>query len=274
MALFSHWQRRLGRAWLAPLACACVVGLLSACAGGPPPPSGNDQYTDSDEPDARKRATTRLRLAVLYFQDEKYNFALDETKQAITADPSWFEGYNMRGLVLMRTKDLAQAEASFQKALSINPGSPDLRHNYGVLMCKQTRFSEAQRMFSSALAVPGYARAANTWVEQAVCQLTAGQRADAEQSFLRALELEPGNTAVAYNLGLLRFQQGDLTRAQFYLRRANQGDFGTAESLWLGIKVERRLDSREMVSQLASQLRKRFPQSREALALDRGAFDE
>jgi type IV pilus assembly protein PilF len=40
------------------------------------------------------------------------------------------------------------------------------------------------------------------------------------------------------------------------------------------VKVERRLNDRVAMTQLADQLKKRFPQSREAAAYVRGAFDE
>ena len=68
--------------------------------------------------------------------------------------------------------------------------------------------------------------------------------------------------------------RGDFTRAQFYIRRLNNSEMANAESLWLGIRVERRMDNRQAMEQLASQLRRRFPQSRELLAYERGAFDE
>ena len=42
----------------------------------------------------------------------------------------------------------------------------------------------------------------------------------------------------------------------------------------LGIKVERRMNDRTAMDQLGDQLRKRFPQSKERQAYDRGAFDE
>jgi type IV pilus assembly protein PilF len=58
------------------------------------------------------------------------------------------------------------------------------------------------------------------------------------------------------------------------LRRLNNSEFANAETLWLGIKVERRLNSREAMDQLADQLRKRFAQSKELAAYNRGAFDE
>ena len=65
-----------------------------------------------------------------------------------------------------------------------------------------------------------------------------------------------------------------IARAQFYLRRLNNGELANSESLWLGIKAERRMENRDAMLQLATQLVKRFPQSREAAAYQRGAFDE
>lgn len=259
-------------------ACAFVAALagLSGCAA----PAGNsasapaEAYTDSDEPQSRKRAANRLRLAVLYFQDGKNSIALDEVKQAITADPNWFEAYNMRGLIYMRMSDFGLADASFQKALSINPNSAEVKHNYGVMLCKQNRTGEALRMFSAAIATPGYNQRSNTWMEQGVCLLDAGQRTEAEASFLKSYEIDPGNPVSAYNIGSLLFQRGETVKSQFYVRRINNSEYATADSLWLGIKIERRLGNSEAVAQLGGQLRKRFGQSAQASAWERGAFDE
>ena len=62
--------------------------------------------------------------------------------------------------------------------------------------------------------------------------------------------------------------------AQFYVRRLNNSDLANAESLWLGIKVEQRLNNRDALAQLGVQLKKRFPQSRESALFDKGAFNE
>jgi type IV pilus assembly protein PilF len=35
--------------------------------------------------------------------------------------------------------------------------------------------------------------------------------------------------------------RGELTRAQFYIRRLNNSNLANAETLWLGIKIEQRL---------------------------------
>jgi len=267
---------RSGVAWLfiALVAAGALIGIGGCTTSPVAAASAPEAYTDSDEPQSRKRAANRLRLAVLYFQEGKNSIALDEVKQAIAADPNWFEAYNMRGLIYMRMSDYGLADTSFQKALSINPASAEVKHNYGVMLCKQNRTSEALRMFSAAIATAGYNQRANTWMEQGVCQLDAGQKADAEQSFTRSYEIDPGNPVSGYNLGSLLFQRGEAARAQFYLRRINNSEYATADSLWLGVKIERRLGNTDAVAQLGGQLRKRFVQSAQASAFERSAFDE
>ena len=260
---------------LGGLVSLLLLGSLTGCATDQTGASSTPQtFTESDEPESRKRATNRLKLAVLYFQDGKYNFALDEIKQAILTDPNWFEPYGMRGLIQLQTGDLPQAEASFQKALSINPNSSDVKHNYGFLLCKMNRPAEAYKLFGAALADPNYGQRAKTWAEQGNCQLANGQKTQAEASFMRSYELDAGNAQTGFSLASLLFARGDLVRAQFYARRVNNSDRASAESLWLGIKIERSMANRDAQAQLEAQLRKRFAQSRELQALERGAFNE
>ncbi len=261
--------------WLGLVTVLLVGGGLTGCAvNGTSASAPHESFTDSDEPESRKRATNRLKLAVLYFQDGKNNFALDEVKQAIQIDPNWFEPYGMRGVIYMQTSEFALAELSFQKALSINPNASDIKHNYGVLLCKMKRHPDAVKWFNAALADPGYGQRAKTWQEMANCQLAMGQKAEAEASFMHSYELDAGNAVTGFQLANLLFQRGELVRAQFYARRVNNGERASAESLWLGIKIERSLGSTDAQSQLESQLRKRFAQSPQVLALERGAFNE
>lgn len=70
------------------------------------------------------------------------------------------------------------------------------------------------------------------------------------------------------------YQRGEFSRAQFYVRRLNNSEAANAETLWLGIKVERRLNNREAMLQLADQLKRRYGQSAEALAYDKGLFND
>jgi len=254
--------------------------LLAGCATKDPsaPGTGSSNaapiITDSDETNARKRARLRVELAIGYFEQGQTTVALDEIKQALANDPTFADAYNLRGLVYMRLDDAPQAEDSFRRAIALNPREPNTLHNYGWLLCQQNRFGDAQQQFSAALAIPTYADRSKTLMTQGVCQLRAGQRAEAERSLTQAYELDAGNPVVGFNLASLLAQREDWSRAQFYIRRVNNSPSANAETLWLGIKIERRLNNREAIAQLASQLQRRFPQSREAMAYERGNFND
>jgi type IV pilus assembly protein PilF len=255
-----------------------VLVALSGCANQSNQVGVNDSrseiVTESDEPEARKRARIRLELAVGYFEQGQTTIALDELKQSIAADPSYADSYNLRGLIYMRLADYRFAEESFNKALSIQPRNSDVMHNLGWLFCQVGRYAESTELFNRALSNPQYVERAKTFRILGLCQSRAGLQAQAESSLMKSYELDAGNPITAYNLADLLFQRKDFPRAQFYIRRLNNSELANAESLWLGVKVERQLANREAMLQLAGQLEKRFPQSTQALAFQRGSFDE
>jgi type IV pilus assembly protein PilF len=260
------WDPRLGLAWVA-LGWA-VLSAIGGCASLPgAAPASHDMMTESDEPEARKRARIRMELAVGYFEQ-------GQTKQVIAVDPSFPDAYNLRGLIYMRLNDLGQAEDSFRRAVALNPRDANVQHNYAWLLCQQGRYDEAQRAFDVAMADPLYGGRAKTLMAQGLCQAKAGRTAEAERSLARSYELDAGNPVTGFNLATLLYRRGDYARAQFYIRRLNNSELANAETLWLGIKVERRLNDQVAMQQLGEQLRKRYPQSREATAYDRGAFDD
>ena len=270
--IHSVGTSKLALLWLIPL---CVVmGGISGCTTTVTTNGMKETVTAPDETSSRNRARVRLELASGYFSNGQAAIALDEVKQAIAIDSGLFEAYNLRGLIYMRLNELELAEDSFRRALSLNPKSANTQHNYGWFLCQQSRMHESYQQFNLALANPTYGDRAKTWLTLGLCQQRAGQRVDAESSLLRSYELDAGNPVTGYNLALLMFQRRDFVRAQFYARRINNSELVNAESLWLGIKIERALDNREPMSQLAAQLKKRYPQSAELAAYERGSFNE
>lgn len=266
------------RPWWALGAVLTLLAVLSGCAApaGGPDAQGKSQdlVTDSDETDARKRARIRLELAVGYFEEGQTTIALDELKLALAADPNYAPAFNLRGLIYMRLNDSRLAEESFRRALTLAPGDGNVLHNYGWLVCQSGRLPEAVQLFGQALANPQYGDRPKTLMAQGLCQIRAGQRGAAEESLMRSYELDAANPITGYNLANLLFLRGENVRAQFLIRRINNSDLANSESLWLGIRIERRMGNREASEQLSTQLRRRFAQSREAGLLERGAFDD
>ncbi|KQX87276.1 type IV pilus biogenesis/stability protein PilW [Variovorax sp. Root473] len=266
----------------AGIASVAVALLLAGCVNtrttttglvGSGSDSGTSAVTDTDE-NNRRRARLRMELAAGYFAHGQNSVALEELKQVLAIDPGYADAYNLRGLVYMRLEDAAQAEDSFRRAVAINPRDANTRHNYGWLLCQQNRYGDAAQQFAAALTVPSYGDRAKTLMTQGVCELKAGQRAQAERSLLQAYELDAGNPVTGFNLASVLAQREEWSRAQFYVRRVNNSPSATAETLWLGIKIERKLNNREAVAQLGGQLQRRFPQSREATAYERGNFND
>ena len=255
-----------------------AISVLSGCASNlnaaGPVTNQTDIVTESDEPDNRRRARLRLELASGYFEQGQTNVALDEIKQALVADPTFVDAYSLRGLVYMRLNDLPLAEDSFKRALALSPRDAGVAHNYGWFLCQQGRYAESVQWFGRAISNPTYVGQSKSLMTQGICQLRSGQRLEAEQSLTKSYELDAGNPLTGYNLASLLYERGELVRSQFYIRRLNNSELANAETLWLGVKIEHRLNNAEAVQQLASQLKKRFGQSKEAASFDRGAFNE
>ncbi len=252
----------------------CALALPGCSTQGQGRAARGDMITYSDETPARKLAKIRFELASGYYANGQISIALDELKQSINADPGLFEAHNLRGLIYMQLNDPKMAEDGFRRALAVNPQAATVQHNFAWLLCQQGRMSESYKFFQTAIATPNYSERPKTWMMFGICQSKAGSYPEAVQSLTRAHELDPANPVVIYNLALTLTMSGEWDKAKEYIRRVNNGEFANAESLWLGIKIERFLGNKTAVSQLGAQLLKRFAQSKESTWYQRGAFDE
>lgn len=236
---------------------------------------GKDLVTASDESDASKRARLRMELAAGYFGRGQMTTALDQVKLALQADPTMAEAYNLRGLIYANLGDEKLAEDSFRRALQLNPRDADAMQNFGYYLCQKKRYPEANAMFDQALAMPQYRDQARTLLTKGVCEAFAGQLAESESTLTRAYQLDPANPSTAVNLSEVLYRRGDYERARFFIRRINANpELTGSQTLWLAARIEQRLGNRSGAQDLGDQLRRRFPDSREASSFERGNFDE
>jgi type IV pilus assembly protein PilF len=179
----------------------------------------------------------------------------------------------MFGLVYMELRENQLAEINFQRALSLAPTDPDINHNYGWFLCQTGREAESIKFFEQAIRNPLYPAPWRSYSAAGVCSLKRNDVKQAEDFFQRALRLEPDEPASLLQLGQIRYAQGNLEEARKLAGRFNKLVSPTAESLWLALRVERRLGERVSESSYATQLRRRYPNSREYQLLQRGAYD-
>lgn len=255
--------------------CVLLMTFVVACANTSNSPTmGVDLATASDETDGQKRSKIRLELAAGYLDQGQTNVALDEVKQAITADPRSADAFSLRGLIYMRLNDFGLARDSFNRAIALNPRDGNIFHNMGWLACQESRYSESIVNFDRALSSPNYVGQAKTFLAKGVCLLRSGDERQAENNFLRSFELDASNPIATFNLANLLYKRNDLVRSQFYIRRLNSNEYANAESLWLATKVEKKLGNPQGVMLFADRLKKQFPASKEFGLYERGAFDE
>lgn len=259
---------------------ACVL-LLAGCAVPPAGPNATTKLggpssvwqSNAADPATRRRAEAHLALATGYLQRGESQVALSEAKEAQDADPQFAAAYNVAGMAYAALGDREQAEAEYRHAITLNPRDGNIYHNLGWSQCERGDYVDAEAQFQQALQLPNADRA-RTLMAQGVCQARAGKKAEAETSLMQSYQLDAGNPIVAYNLALLLYQRGDYERARFYIRRLNNSELANAQSLWLGIRVEHRMNDQRAAEQLGNQLRRRFPDSQELTDYERGNFND
>lgn len=264
---------RLARTLLSAAAFALLAGCAGAGGGGP-----RELKTVSDQTANEKRAQIRLQLAVGYYQDGKYEIALDEVKKAIAANDEYADAYGVRALIYTAMHETALADENFRHALRLAPRNPDLSNNYGLFLCDAgARPRDAMTYFEAALKNPNYGSPVKAMVNAGNCSLKMKNVDAAERYLLDALRYDPDLSATNAGLARVYFERRDYPRAGFFINRLTETaklDTLSADVLWLAIRVKRKLGDRATEASLAAQLSKRFPGSPEYAAFERGAFSE
>jgi type IV pilus assembly protein PilF len=254
-----------------------VVAVLAAGCGSQPttPPEGPTVDTGTitgEVGDPRNRAKLHTELSALYYSRGNLGVALEELRAAVGADGSYAPAHGMFGVVYQELKENRLAEQSFERALSLAPNDPDINHNYGWFLCQTEREKESIRYFLQAVRNPLYPTPWRSYSAAGQCSLRDNPK-DAEQYFQRALKLDPDDPGALLQMSQLRYRQGSLEEARKLVARHNKVVSPSAASLWLALRIERKLGERTAEGAYATQLRRRFPNSPEYQALQRGAFD-
>jgi type IV pilus assembly protein PilF len=264
------------------MAGALLAGVLGACTTTTVTTSSGEVVAKGPErvvatagaADARTRARARADLAAGYYRTGQLAVALDEARRAATIDPGFADTYGLLGLIYMDMNEPANAEESFQRALKLDPASSELANNYGWFLCQTGRERDAIQYFDRALRDPLYSTPARAGQNAGSCLIKAKDYAGAERYLRRSFELDASSAATKYLLARTYLQTGQVDRATFYYNLLARSVESTPETLWLGLRIARANGDVRTESQLANELRERFPRSPEVSALARGDFND
>jgi type IV pilus assembly protein PilF len=252
---------------------ALFLVVLAGCAAQPEEPVADTGTIIGEVGDARNRAKLHTELASMYFSGGNMGIALEELRIAVRADSNYAPVHGMYGLVYMQLKENARAEESFQRALALAPNDADINHNYAWFLCQTGREPASIKYFLQALRNPLYPTPWRSYSAAGQCSMKTKQYKDAEAFFERALKFEPDDPNSLLYLGEIRYRQGNVGEARKLVARHNKLVTPSAESLWLAVRIERRLGERVAEQSFANQLRRRYPLSPEYQAMQRGQYD-
>ena len=260
---------------LATLVAAALVAVavLGGCTTVPGTTSIAESSGRAQASSPRQRAKVHTELASLYYQQGNMAVALDEVRIALEADESYAPAYSMRGLVQMYLLENDAAEESFQKALRLAPGDPEINNNFGWFLCQTGRERQSLGYFLEAIKNPLYQSPEKSYTNAGICAMQLREYRTAEDYLQKALRYGRNRGPALMQMANLRYVTGDYEDAKEFLASHHEQVEPSAESLWLALRVSRKLKNEGLEASYASQLRRRFPDSREVRELKRGNFE-
>jgi type IV pilus assembly protein PilF len=256
------------------LAAGCTTTTVTTSGGEVLSASRAAQATRPTEASGSARARSRADLAAGYYRNGQLAIALEEAQRATAMDPNFGEAYGLLGLIYMDMGDRRAAEENFQRALKLEASNPQLNNNYGWFLCQTERERESIEYFSRALRDPLYPTPAKANQNAGACLMRVKDYKAAEVYLRRSFELDASSPLTKYYLSRTYLAGGEIDRAAFYYNLLAKSVDSSAETLWLGLRIARANGDLRTETQLARELRERFPRSAEAAALARGAFDD
>lgn len=262
-----------------PIYAILLAGLLAGCTTTGPDQiaaAGSVEQAVSRQTatnDARQRAKVHTDLGMLYMLDGRYEVALEEARIALDADNAYAPAHNLMGLTYMALRQHARAEQGFRQALSLASGDPEINNDYGWFLCQTGKAKESISYFRVTIGNPLYQAPGKALTNAGLCSVLAKEDRQAEEYLLRALRFDRANTTALFWLADIAFRGNRLTDARQRMNELHAQLEPTAQTAWLGLRIERKLGDRGGEARYMGILRSKYRDSDEYMKMSRGEFD-
>ncbi|MCD6060413.1 MAG: type pilus biosis/stability protein PilW [Moraxellaceae bacterium] len=236
-----------------------AVLLLTACATVIEEPKFR-------KPDPEAAARNRVALAAEYLKTGDNEKAQLQLRRALDSNPDSPEAHNLMGVLLERDGDIKGADREYRKAIRLREGYAQAHNNYGSFLFRQQRYKDAIKQFTLATEDMGYPLRAQAYEGWARSAFRLGNDEAAMHAATRALKLDSSLPIATLLLAEIHYNQKNYEASHGLYKRYLQFTSEvpqTAQSLWLGIRLERRFGNKDALASYELALKRLYPDSPE-----------
>ncbi|WP_407332361.1 type IV pilus biogenesis/stability protein PilW [Enterovibrio sp. 27052020O] len=238
------------------LSTLLLMGLLAGCVTV----TDKQSNVKFDSIDA---AESRIALGIAYLNAGQWERARQNLEMAVQFAPTYYRSLISFAHYLQQVEEFDQAEQQYITALRHSPKNGDVQNNYGVFLCRQERYDEAQKAFAKAIAQPYYYKLSGSFENAALCALKAGDTESAKLWFAKAIDHEPNRPLSSVQLARLEIKDNQLNDARLRLFKFHKRYGYRPGSLYTLIELENKAERPSEVARYASLLARQYPESNE-----------
>jgi type IV pilus assembly protein PilF len=241
-------------------ALVVVAAVLSLCA-----PVAGAQEKQSDR---EKAAAINAELAITYMKQDNLRAAREKVDKALEQNSRSPEVQMAAGFVYDRLGEDKKAGGHFEQAVKLGgKDNPDVLNNAAVFQCRKGNKKRGEELFLQAAASPLYRMPEVAFANAGHCARADGRPKDAERYFRQALARNPNMPDPLLSLADIQHEAGNDMQARAFVQRYHEAAPATAQSVWLGYRIERGAGDATAAEDYARRLRMEFPTSAEAAQL-------
>lgn len=185
-------------------------GPFASCTGSGPPAeriAGCTELLKTSRAKNPTRASYLNSRGRAYYQDRRYEQAIDDFSEAIRLNPKNPESYFNRGDAYDEKKDFDRAIMDYDEALRLRPQVPVVLNNRGLAYSHKRDYDRAIQDYDEALRLqPEYPDAL---INRGIAYYNEQKLDKAAADFERSIALRRQNPKALFNLGILNYIRGN-----------------------------------------------------------------
>jgi len=216
----------------------------------------------------KQAAEVNAQLGIQYLRQGNLPVAREKIERALKQNSRNIGVQLAAALLYEQLRDTSRAEGHYRKALNVDRDSPEALNAYASYLCRRGDARAGEAMFERAAKSPLSRAPEIAYTNAGTCARQNGRLPEAEGYLRTALGLRPNYADALMQLTSVAAARGNSMQVRAFLQRYLAVGPASPDLLMIGVKAERNLGDRAAADEYASRLRREFPDSAEARALD------